>query len=204
MGTDIHHKFQKEDEDGKWHDIDLPRDKYGDYAVPFNINRHYLLFSVLAGVRNGHGFAGVYTHEPLTPIAEKRGLPEGEDDYDFQYGEHSQSWLTSTEILDYFKSEHNMVQFGYISYLTYIVWDGEEAPDCYASYVSGEWVHDASAEFGKSTHDIFKSSLDDSNKGWVRVKWKVSINETLSYFVQKIELLHERYGEVRLVFGFDS
>ena len=67
MGTDIHGVFQRHDEaTGQWHDIP------SNYAQ----DRHYQLFAVLAGVRNGTGFAGVVTGEPVKPIAEPRGYPK--------------------------------------------------------------------------------------------------------------------------------
>lgn len=50
MGTDIHCTFQSKT-DGRW--ADIPHKYEG--------NRHYFLFSWLAGVRNGFGFAGVKT-----------------------------------------------------------------------------------------------------------------------------------------------
>lgn len=43
-------------------------------AEPYG-DRNYVTFAVLADVRNGYGFAGVKTHEPLRPISEPKGLP---------------------------------------------------------------------------------------------------------------------------------
>jgi len=112
MGTDIHGRIQfRYAEDAKYKDVgEIERD------------RNYNVFAMLAGVRNGVGFAGVKTHEPLVPISEPRGLPDDletlpDDDtaiaiysYDFvdaeeeqvrgRYwlGDHSHSWLTLTEI----------------------------------------------------------------------------------------------------------
>ena len=66
MGTDIHGVFQRHDAaTNTWHDVEST---YGQ-------DRHYQLFAVLAGVRNGYGFAGVPTGEPVTPIAPQRGYP---------------------------------------------------------------------------------------------------------------------------------
>jgi len=73
MGTDIHTIFQKKTPEG-WEDID------SDYEQ----KRHYYLFSWLADVRNGYGFAGVLTYDPVIPLSKPRGYPpdfQVEDDY---------------------------------------------------------------------------------------------------------------------------
>lgn len=87
-------------------------------------DRNYNVFSMLAGVRNYYG-------EPIVPVAEPRGLPTDisgfldggdtwyesrteydahnalagddrwEDDRGFWLGDHSYSWLTVRELLDY-------------------------------------------------------------------------------------------------------
>lgn len=78
MGCDIHITVQTPDGD-QWRTAKVAR--YG--------GRNYVLFAILAGVRNGSGY---------TPICEPRGFPPGftVDDYD-----HTPSWLTVREILDY-------------------------------------------------------------------------------------------------------
>src|SRR5438105_2721170 len=66
MGTDIHGVFQRHDATaGKW--VDVPS--------TYKQDRHYQLFAVLAGVRNGRGFAGVPYGEAVRPIRQPRGLP---------------------------------------------------------------------------------------------------------------------------------
>jgi hypothetical protein len=59
MGTDVHAVWQAK-KDGKWVDI----------ASKWEQKRHYFLFAWLADVRNGFGFAGVSTHDPIKPIAD--------------------------------------------------------------------------------------------------------------------------------------
>jgi hypothetical protein len=98
MGCDIH-PYAEVRRDGKWQraPIQVPDD------------RNYWTFAVLADVRNGFGFAGCYTGEPVTPIAQPRGLPEDTSvsDNDAKYdspeyvwlGDHSHSWLTLQELL---------------------------------------------------------------------------------------------------------
>lgn len=68
MGTDIHGVFQRRvPQTGAWEDI----------PHRYEMGRHYQLFAVLAGVRNGTGFAGVVTGEAVKPISEPRGYPDG-------------------------------------------------------------------------------------------------------------------------------
>lgn len=85
MGTDIHGVFQAFDaETKKWQDI----------PSEYEQSRHYQLFAVLADVRNGYGFAGVQTGEPVKPIAKPRGLPP-----DFEMDDDSHP-LASLEYMD--------------------------------------------------------------------------------------------------------
>jgi hypothetical protein len=67
MGTDIHGVFQRRNPaTAQWEDI----------PHKYEAGRDYYLFAMLAGVRNGFGFAGCEIFEPLTPIAEPRGYPD--------------------------------------------------------------------------------------------------------------------------------
>lgn len=80
MGTDIHGVFQAFD-NGQWRDVESSYEQ----------DRHYQLFAVLAGVRNGYGFAGVPTGEPVTPIAARtaeltKPEPTADDHADFRAG----------------------------------------------------------------------------------------------------------------------
>src|SRR5271154_3790897 len=103
MGCDIH-PYAEVRVKGQWKRL----------RVHIPNNRNYYAFSVLAGVRNGFGFAGVVTGETVKPIAEPRGLPKdratfksqhGDDSYDdpeyVSFGDHSYSWVTLRELLDY-------------------------------------------------------------------------------------------------------
>lgn len=136
MGTDIHMRGEfRRSADEPWEAIGrvfpyryfdpLSTSKY--YSKPLSYSpfgdRNYRLFTVLAGVRNGYGFAGVPTHTPIEPLSEPRGLPEdialhesededsaarrdGESALDFAergwiFGDHSFSFATLRELLDY-------------------------------------------------------------------------------------------------------
>jgi hypothetical protein len=92
MGCDIHGLSQIRYGDSEWFDCDTIED-----------GRNYRLFAALAGVRNGFGFAGIATHEPIIPIAEPRGLPEDfvNDEDEHCMGDHSFSWLHMSEIVSW-------------------------------------------------------------------------------------------------------
>lgn len=99
MGTDIHGGFIKRTK--------TESSSLGFIETKWGMDRNYLLFAILAGVRNGFGFAGSYRHEPLNPIAEGRGLPDFITDNPTEpecfcgewLGDHSQTYMTTKEIL---------------------------------------------------------------------------------------------------------
>lgn len=122
MGTDIHLQVQGRRPDGTWEFVKrkpFPRyDEPGYDRDTDPTGRHYDLFALLADVRNGSGFAGVYRHEPVDALFADRGLPEEYADpaqaYDENIneafrkvftggdpwlGDHSFTWATLTELL---------------------------------------------------------------------------------------------------------
>jgi len=81
VGTDIHAVVQRRDGD-HWVNIDMTWPDRPRYDHPL-LQRSYNAFAILGNVRNGTGFAGVYTSDGFDPISDDRGLPddfEGEDD----------------------------------------------------------------------------------------------------------------------------
>lgn len=140
MGTDIHGgMFRRYRGDKNWRFMsEVPR------------NRNYALFAALAGVRNGHGFAGVETFEPLVPIAEDRGLPspflvcvgtnaKGEDvnveiagdgsllpgarrTIDFDFGDHSMTHMTLEELIEWPGWDKELSDSGFLSRQEYDHW----------------------------------------------------------------------------------
>jgi hypothetical protein len=153
MGTDVHASIQyraKNEETGadEW--------RFCDHN--YESNRHYKLFAWIADVRNGYGFAGCDTGDAIKPIAEPRGLPEdniyateptvpyeynnpqwreywargGED-----YGDHSYTWLMSTEILQAATELKGTVARGVMPLSEYLKWDKVSEPDSYSGGVGG-------------------------------------------------------------------
>jgi len=200
MGTDIHTIFQKKDGD-KWVDIDNP----------YTEDRHYLLFSWLADVRNGYGFAGVSTYIPITPISMPRGLPSDfEDEYhdikkiehaapyykkyapetkEIWLGDHSHSWLLGTEILS--AKPPQTTHTGVVDINQYKEWDKKSRPEEYCTMV-----------MGKDVVVSHPSEITDETTH-VAINWQSS-HDDLQYFIDMIKELTDRHGEIRMVFGFDS
>lgn len=206
MGTDIHCLWQKKNKDGT----------YTDIKAPYNEDRHYYLFAWLGNVRNGFGFAGIKTHEPIEPLSNCRGIPKDvyvDDSYchpttldclaDWQLkyrtpnepvniwlGDHSHSWLTWDEITEGKQPKDN-IKTGIISINEFHKWDKITPPESYCGGITGPNVIVAehiNSITDKTTH--------------VRVQW--IDNSSLQYFIDIVKQLKAEYGEGRLVFGFDS
>lgn len=210
MGTDIHGVMQKKVAGG-WEDV----------PTEYNENRHYQLFAVLAGVRNGYGFAGCPTGDAVTPIAQPRGLPEDFDIEDGRHpipaleimskwrqkyheedeslevwmGDHSHSWLSGQEMLDAFDHLPTITKTGILSREKYDRWDKSSAPSSYAGGVTGNGV-------------VVIGSIAEagSHPEWthIRCTWQRDLKDELAYFFDEVRRLVELHGEVRYVFGFDS
>ena len=195
MGTDIYYHIQEkttEDEREVW--MTLEDDE--NYESLTHIGRNYLLFSVLANVRNGYGVAGIRSYDPVEPIAMPRDLPP-DSDLDYEYM-HSVSYLSFDEILDYFKEPHITTRYGVVTKQAYESWDGVTSPDSWSLGIGGgsTVVYDA---VGKGIGQVLADDITH-----VMISWPVNINEELDYFKNIIETIKsEHEGELRIVFGFD-
>lgn len=203
MGTDIHGRLQF---------------KYGDRWLdegPIENGRNYKVFAVLADVRNGHGFAGVETHRPITPISPPRGWPEdfhykdpydgydeekdADPDHSSWLGDHSFSWLTLDEISDYPYWDEPLLEVGYFSreeYEDFLA--SSKAPATWSGDIWGGNIIKADAE-----QEFFP-------EGWthVRVRWaRRTLGDACKTFLlwTKYAQSKDWSGEgARIVFGFDS
>lgn len=208
MGCDIHAVFQKLTPDG-WEDV----------PTTWEEDRHYFLFSVLADVRNGFGFAGIPTYTPVVPISKPRGLPDDfvmvDDSHPLRerellgwrakyrnedeapqvwMGDHSHSWLTADEILGYVtrKTESSTQYRGILTIEQYREWDRSSAPECWCGGVSGPGIK-----------VNVPSEIDDATTH-VECKWVTTGLDQIAYFTKEVQRLKDEHGEVRMVFGFDS
>lgn len=229
MGTDINYIFQKRNGD-QWETLNVDQDIHHDEKWEnwsngeFYISRHYLLFAVLADIRNGFGFAGTLTHVPVVPIAPRRGLPDGissnwfeqpsggaygiefdEDHTEYlDLGDHSFTWLTSTEILNWFETKHELQRFGVVDLETYDLMERGKEPDNYSSGISGGDIDVYDETGDELSFRLVRPFRQYRNVTHVRTSWYVNVNEELMYFHDMIKKLHDQYGEIRMVMGFDS
>ena len=218
MGTDIHGVWQAK-KDGRWTDIE------SNYSQ----DRHYFLFAWIGNVRNGFGFAGCKTHDPLEPLTDCRGLPEdfevvGGDTHPIDdlaimdprrrkwyeegepkevwMGDHSHSWVTVDEVLD--ASDQGTAKEGWVSLKVYNEWRGG-APESWCGGVGGPDVArvDLYEETFAGLHPVVEEIV--GKDVYVRVGWRVdSVKEQLSEFIDECRRLKNLHGDVRFVFGFDS
>jgi hypothetical protein len=192
MGTDIHIVCQiNEIVSSKWETID----------TGISRDRNYDTFAVLAGVRNGSGFAGCDTGEGWKVLFPPRGIPkdyvrksglpyeEGDDtDELYELGDHSYSWLTLAElhqIWDYYKDREYEVH-GMIS--------PEQHKDLQEGKLPQFWC-------GWT-----------SDKSYIKTTWKVKAAEhlwLLKALIKDLEKVQKENSNtapetIRIVFGFDS
>lgn len=188
MGTDIWSVFQAR-KDGAWVNVES---MYAD-------DRHYYLFSHLAGVRNGTGFAGIKTGDPVTPISEPRGIPVDvvvdEDmrlngDEDMWLGDHSHSWLTADEILSH--DWGSPARTAYCSVADFKGWDGGKPDFSTCGDIWGGKIVKA-----ETAEEITAATTH------VRIHWITGADE-FQYFLDEVKRLKDLHGEVRMIFGFDS
>lgn len=223
MGTDIHGVFQKRAND-EWIDIEHK----------FEHDRDYYLFAMLAGVRNGFGFAGVETFTPLQPISEPRGYPD-----DFQVDEDTHT-LGSMAVMDprrrgyyerypaggsderpleYWMGDHSHSWLLGSEILAY----GETLRDTFMEETGAITLADYKAWDGMSRPAAYCGSvrgpgivtvtpeelgdgalMADPDKVYVQVRWMVPALPDVQYFFEEVARLVAEHGEVRYVFGFDS
>lgn len=208
MGTDIHGFVQRRYNENE---------RYETVGEIEN-GRNYVVFAILAGVRNGFGFAGCATHDPLTPVSAPRGLPvdlgwkdrweRTEFDLDsFDFGDHSQSWLTLHEILEWPHWDDKLAQVGYVDCSEYerMVAEGRAEPNSWCGGISGGRVV-------RTTQEEVEAGT--APEGWTHVHcaWETPLRNRVLTFRLWLEYLEAKYEwliekdptAVRLVFGFDS
>lgn len=240
MGTDIHmtvevrvptYRYEGDDGDERqveWQRVSYPfRDDYWygvSMAEPDNKTarqyaysmlhpyggRNYVLFGVLGNVRNGSGFAGIDTGDPVTPcVGAKRGLPadvDGDPD-SFEYGEHSFGWATLTELLEY-DWNASIVKRGVISLDQYLEenWR-EDGPLTWSGGVAGRDI--VTYEDEEALRLAIKQGLPEGQQTFVKVQWTSDLTVYCQRFIEVLHFLKELLSDfdtddVRLVYGFDS
>lgn len=217
MGTDVHPVVQVR-RDGKWESLDDLGPRYdGDYDWTILDNRNYTLFAALADVRNGYGVAGVYRHEPLKPLAPRRGLPDDLEHEENSFGEpavrvgegarwlgdHSHTWMTLAELLAY-DWDFPLLQGGWLTVEQYRRWDKRSVPDSFCGGASGPGVVGLTEEEYVKMESI---PTDDGKLYYVICQWQTPLRDRMSDFCDKVIPCLQSLGapeDVRIVMGFDS
>lgn len=237
MGTDIHMACEVR-RNGKWglvtdrvfknpwyrpdSESSWAKEEYTN--VPYDC-RNYNLFAILADVRNGRGFAGCKTGETFNPISTPKGYPEdmcdelkgdiNYYDYDERAGflsnEHSASWLTLKELLDY---DWNQIHrsYGCVHENQYrdFVMKGEH-PECWSGGIGGSsMIHLSEDEMvdliqGRYTREEDKQYYTECY--FVPETYKDKAGGFYDDVIPVLQRLIPDGGtteDVRLVFDFDS
>lgn len=199
MGCDIH-AFAEVKTNGKW-----------KFNKSINIDRNYDLFSILANVRNGYGFAGVKTGEGFVPISEPKGVPcDASSKYltkclEWDGDGHSHSWLTLKEIKDFDWGQFTMKE-GIISLGEYIeLKDSDNKPTSWSGGISGNGIVVVDEE--EADKIILNPELKNGNRIYVRYRWSILYSDHCAYFLERILPELENMGDsenVRIVFFFDN
>lgn len=249
MGCDIHLAVEHQDEAGKWWLIERAITCQWCHGVgaivkggameqcfwcegarvrnaPFYDARSYSVFSVLANVRNGYGFAGVKTGDGFKPIAEPRGLPDDMDPRTAKWlsDEHTPSWLLLTEVIatdDYWNQATR--KCGVVTDVEYRQWiesgraKSGKGPESYSGDISGGTVIKISQDdMQRYLRDGFPEDKPPRSKhggeqGYLyccSVEWGETYREACQSLwrvipdIQDIDYSHPE--RIRLVFDFDS
>lgn len=213
MGSDIHMVAQKRTADG-WERVEPF--KYCEYEKKQvrgmqNTYRSYFMFALLAGVRNGFGFAGCKIFDPVVPIAEGRGLPD-----DFQIddnechegswmGDHSYTWMTLDEILAA-DTTRKVKKSGWINGIERKQWvESQDAqPPGWCGGISGQGVEHVSLD----ELDFRLKEGMPCDRHYAFAEWEVPMSVALGddfmALVEHWKTLDPDPRNVRLVMGFDS
>lgn len=205
MGTDIHCFVEKRNKKGDWEQITGFETSWGTDEVSPLENRNYDMFAVLAGVRNGVGFAGVRTGEPVEPISKPRGLPYDISDEVFKELDHEDwiydtSWLTVQDLLNYDIDKVKKHE-GFVSAEAYRRYkDGLGFTSC--GYTSAPKC---------DIKDLEEMDAKYPEKRYcAKLHWEEPLKEACSpLFDTALKQLigrcdEEDHSDVRIVFGFDN
>lgn len=216
MGCDIH-LFIEEESSGSWW-----------FKSEYTVGRNYRLFAALADVRNGSGFAGCNTGDPILPIAPTRGLPEDasyrtKSSYKEWAGDaHSASWLLLSELLAY-DWDREIVIRGYVPEDVYLkMRDERHEPDSWSGFTSGSQIMALTAaqyealgekrndrEYLIAHHRSNPYHLPTANplNLVVQAEWRKKLSDMVCYFLDHDLAAWKSMGEpekIRIVFWFDN
>lgn len=247
MGTDIHGFFQRRPKTPRPSNYRLtPRwrsDEYysGDYQINVDVlglgddpndwrsfgrevlcDRNYILFAILADVRNGYGFAGCDTHDSIRPLrtCEQSRLPNDvlfsprcqtkspvSDDivYDNRWlGYHDQQVIAVEELLDY-DFQQRLVQYGVFEIEEFIKF---MSGDRHVDYSYDTWGHNVVKHPRVDLTD--GKAVVFNTKGYTHIPAKWNDDQPIAEYVKDFVADVRRVVadnpdyDIRLVIGFDS
>ncbi|MBF2613176.1 hypothetical protein [Listeria welshimeri] len=212
MGCDIHLMVEVKDKETMiWEEYDV-----ADKLLNF-IGRNYKLFSILADVRNGVGFANVDIGDKFVPIDYPRGIPkDASQSYlayveDFAIDGHSHSFFNLVELKEFDWYGQKNKHRGFMSQEVYTEYKRTGEIVRYVGGVSGANIKKISNQV---MEEIIKnkSMPDKEETYYTNVEWEQSYYISAASFVDNVipalEKISEDFRcsneEVRIVFFFDD
>lgn len=190
MGTDIHLAVQARLND-KWEDTNT--------HVPAHAReRNYELFAFLADVRNGYGFAGVKTGEPVVPQFADRGLPDGEGERDY-LGDHSFTWATLRELYEA-PWDTTFTSTGVVYESTYLAWDRTGSPRSWCGGIMGKDI----VVIDEAAYPAHIKAPNERTHIRVTWTWKPLIECGFRRWVDSLVAEGRDLDNTRVLIGFDS
>jgi hypothetical protein len=222
MGTDIHMGIEVK-RDGEWEPSRIVKNRWYSPKYPEECpemvpespydNRNYTVFSILADVRNGRGFAGCDTGDRFVPISKPKGFPEDMHHLTIHAanGDHTPSWLTLKELKDYdWNQETNLRGFVQEEQFKRMREEGQREPRTWCGGISGGKV----ISFSQEKYEKLEAQgrLPEGKSIYVQVQWGIVYKDTAADFLEQVmprlEALAKKNDldddEVRIVFNFDS
>ena len=171
-------------------------------------NRNYTVFAVLGNVRNGSGFAGVYTHDPIKPISNNRGVPDDATPATLMAlsNEHSATWMALAEVEAY-DWDQDMIRGGVITLEQYAECQrtGDD-PHEWSGGISGPNIQVITPlEAERMLADGVKND-DERPTIYVHYRWISSLREHVTDFLLQMGVLRGVVDNrpCRLIMDFDS
>lgn len=220
MGCDIHCQVEKKNGE-LWEKISgfksdyyqegheyFGKDEFKSADSPID-GRNYDLFALLADVRNGRGFAGCITGDPIVPISQPKGLPVDvseeikKESAEWGIDGHSHSWLTVKEISGY-ETTTKKVHRGFVDVETYIKWKEEKTlyPHSWCGGTSQKKVPE------QDMVNIYKTTGDKNI--CAAVSWETTVKDDMKWFFEDglLQLIarcdESDFSDIRIVFWFDN
>jgi len=175
-------------------------------------DRNYVAFALLNNVRNGSGFAGCDTGDPVLPISGDdidRGLPDDLSDagvlwFHHHGGDHSDHWLSLREVLEY-NWDAPIIKRGVVDLQQYKAYkEGRELTEWCGSASGGMVRNVSNTEMDRL---ISGDTLVDSDlRYYTQIQWVGVITDYAGRLLDQMKMLAITVGErdTRIVFNFDS